>query len=161
MSRLQEDAKKELPRTGEPHADVLKTGRAQIASTGKKGHQKDRQLGMDVRIQRPKDGDVAQDELRHDTTSSLRTDEQEGKVRSGRPSNRVSASASAHCCGFLENEVSQLSKEEGVTLAESMETLRVDLRTRVRRLGAKEKARRKKCKLRLSIIKKNEAFQKS
>ena len=47
---------------------------------------------MDVRIQRPKDGDVAHDELRHDTTSSLRTDEQEGKVRSGRPSNRVSAS---------------------------------------------------------------------
>ena len=40
----------------------------------------------------PTDGDVAHDELRHDTTSSLRTDEQEGKVWSGRPSNRVSAS---------------------------------------------------------------------
>ena len=46
-------------------------------------------------------------------------------------------------CGFLENELSQLSKEEGVTLADSAETLGVDLRTRVKRLGAKEKARRK------------------
>ena len=60
---------------------------------GKKRLQKERQLGMDVGNQRPKDGDVAHDELRHDTTSSLRTDEQEGKVRSGRPSNRVSASS--------------------------------------------------------------------
>ena len=59
---------------------------------GKRELQKERQLGMDVGIQRPKDDDVAHDELRHDTTSSLRTDEQEGKVRSGRPSNRVSAS---------------------------------------------------------------------
>ena len=49
-------------------------------------------------------------------------------------------------CGFLENELSQFSKEEGVTLAESVETLGVDLSTRVKRLGAKEKARRKKCK---------------
>ena len=36
-------------------------------------------------------------------------------------------------CGFLETELSQFSKE-GVTLAESFETLGVDLRTRVRRL---------------------------
>ena len=48
-------------------------------------------------------------------------------------------------CGLLENELSQFSKEEGVTLADSMETLGVDLRTRVRRLGVKERARRKKC----------------
>ena len=61
---------------------------------------------------------------------------------------------------FLENELSQFSKE-GVTLADSVETLGVDSRTRVKRLGAKEKARRKKCKVRFSIIKKNEAFQKS
>ena len=47
---------------------------------------------MDVGIQRPKNGNVAHDEFRHDTTSSLRTDEQEGKVQNGRPSNRVSAS---------------------------------------------------------------------
>ena len=64
-------------------------------------------------------------------------------------------------CGFLENELSQFSKEEGVTLAESVETLGVDLRTRVRNLGAKEKARRKKCKVRFSLIKKNKAFHKS
>ena len=42
-----------------------------------------------------------------------------------------------------------------------METLGVDLRTRVKRLGAKEKARRKNCKVRFSLLKKNEAFQKS
>ena len=64
-------------------------------------------------------------------------------------------------CGFLENELRQLSKEEGVTMANSVETLGVDLRTRVKRLGAKEKARRKKCKVRFSLIKKNEAFQKN
>ena len=46
-------------------------------------------------------------------------------------------------CGFLENEPSQFSKG-GVTLADSVETLGVDLRTRVKRLEAKEKARRKK-----------------
>ena len=51
-------------------------------------------------------------------------------------------------CGFLENEISQFSKEEGVTLADCVETFGVDLRTRVKSLGAKEKARRKKCKVR-------------
>ena len=35
-------------------------------------------------------------------------------------------------CGFLENELRQFSREEGVTLADSVETLGVDLRTRVR-----------------------------
>ena len=64
-------------------------------------------------------------------------------------------------CGFLENELRQFSREEAVTLAESVETLGVDLRTRMKRLGAKEKARRKKCKLRFSIVKKNRAFRKS
>ena len=44
-------------------------------------------------------------------------------------------------CGFLENEPSQFSKEEGVTLADGVETLGVDLRTRIKKLGAKEKAR--------------------
>ena len=63
-------------------------------------------------------------------------------------------------CGFLENELSQCSKE-GVTLADSVETLGVNLRTRVKRLGAKEKARRKKRKVRFSIVKKNKAFQKT
>ena len=64
-------------------------------------------------------------------------------------------------CGFLANELGQFSKEEGVTLADSVETLGVDLRARVKRLGAKEKARRKKCKLMSSTIKKNKVFQKS
>ena len=62
-------------------------------------------------------------------------------------------------CGFLEDELSQFSKDEGVTLADSVETLGVDLRTGVKRLGAKEKARRKKCKVRFSINKKNKAFR--
>ena len=46
-------------------------------------------------------------------------------------------------------------------MADSVETLGVDLRTRVKRLGAKEKTRRKKCKVRFSHIKKNKVFQKS
>ena len=58
-------------------------------------------------------------------------------------------------CGFLENELSQFSEEEGVTLSDSVETLGVDVRTRGKKLGAKEKARRKKCKARFSCIKKN------
>ena len=49
---------------------------------------------------------------------------------------------------------SQYSEEEGVTLTDSGETLGVDLRTRVKRMGAKEIARRKKCKVRFSLIKK-------
>ena len=64
-------------------------------------------------------------------------------------------------CGFLENELRQFSREEAVTLAESVETLGVDLRTRMKRLGAKEKARRKKCMVRFSLMKKKKAFQKS
>ena len=39
----------------------------------------------------------------------------------------------------------QFSREEGVTLADSVATLGVDLRTKAKRLGGKEKARRKKC----------------
>ena len=42
-----------------------------------------------------------------------------------------------------------------------METLGVDLWTRVKRLGAREKVRRKRCRMRFSLIKKNKAFQKS
>ena len=48
-------------------------------------------------------------------------------------------------CGSWKTSLLQCSKEEGVTLAGSVETLGVNLRTRVKRLGAKEKARRKKC----------------
>ena len=36
-------------------------------------------------------------------------------------------------------------------MADSVETLGVELRTRVWNLGAKEKARRKKCKVRFSL----------
>ena len=53
------------------------------------------------------------------------------------------------------------SREEGVTLADSVDILGVDLRTRVKKLGANGKARRKKCRVRFSLIKKNKVFQKS
>ena len=53
------------------------------------------------------------------------------------------------------------AKRKGVTLADSVETLGVDPRTRVKRLGAKEKARRQKCKFWFSIVRKNKAFQKN
>ena len=46
-------------------------------------------------------------------------------------------------------------------MADSVGTLGVDLRTRVRSLGAKEKARRKKFKVRFSLTKKNKACQKN
>ena len=38
-------------------------------------------------------------------------------------------------CVFLENELSQFSKEEGVTLADSVENLGVDMTTRNKKLG--------------------------
>ena len=41
-------------------------------------------------------------------------------------------------CGFLEEELRQCGKEEGVTTANSVETLGVDLRTGVKSLGTKE-----------------------
>ena len=44
---------------------------------------------------------------------------------------------------FLEDELRQCSKVEGVMMADSVETLGVDLRTRVKRLGAKEKSKNK------------------
>ena len=37
-------------------------------------------------------------------------------------------------CGFLDDELRQFSKEEGVMLADSVETLGVDLSTRVKKL---------------------------
>ena len=45
-------------------------------------------------------------------------------------------------------------------MAGSVETLGVDLRTRVKRLGAKEKAKRRKWKVRLSLIMTNKASHK-
>ena len=44
-------------------------------------------------------------------------------------------------CGFLENEWRQLSREEGVALADSVETLGVDLRTRVKKAVSKRKSK--------------------
>ena len=51
-------------------------------------------------------------------------------------------------CGFLEDELRQCNKEERVKMTDSVETLGVDLRTKVNNWKAKEKARRKKCKVR-------------
>ena len=60
------------------------------------------------------------------------------------------------------NELRQFSREEGVTLADSVETLGVDLRTRVKSWKhPKKKERRKKCRLRFQLIKNNRAFQKN
>ena len=42
-------------------------------------------------------------------------------------------------CGFLVNELCHFSKEEGVTLADCVETLGVDMRTEVKSLGEKKK----------------------
>ena len=42
--------------------------------------------------------------------------------------------------GFLENELRQFSKAEGVILAAGVETLGVDLRTRVKKVGSKRKS---------------------
>ena len=61
---------------------------------------------------------------------SVTENEKEGK-------NKMTAS-----CVFLQNELRQYSKE-GVTMADSVETLGVDLRTRVKKLGAKESARKR------------------
>ena len=44
-------------------------------------------------------------------------------------------------CGFLENELSQFSKEEGVTLADGVDS-GVDSRTRVRRPGSQRESER-------------------
>ena len=46
-------------------------------------------------------------------------------------------------------------------MADSVETLGVDMRTRVKNLGAKEQASRNKCKVIFSLIKKNKAFHKN
>ena len=46
-------------------------------------------------------------------------------------------------------------------MADSVDTLGVDLRTRIKKLEAKEKTRRKKCRVRFSLVKKNKAFRKS
>ena len=44
--------------------------------------------------------------------------------------------------GLLENELSQFRKEEGVTLADGVKTLGVDLRTRVMGLGSESEKKK-------------------
>ena len=61
----------------------------------------------------------------------------------------------------LEEKFLACSKREGVCLATSVETQGVDLTTRMKQLGAKEKARRKNCDVRFSIARRNRVFQKS
>ena len=46
-------------------------------------------------------------------------------------------------CGFLENELHQHSKEEGVTMADSVETFGVDLRKKSQEVGSKRKSEKK------------------
>ena len=58
-------------------------------------------------------------------------------------------------CGYLEGTLRECSKEEGVTMTESVETLGVELRTRGR---AEEKARRKKCRVRFSPSSRKKSF---
>ena len=55
-------------------------------------------------------------------------------------------------CDFLENELRQYSKEEGVTVADSVDILGVDLRNESQEVGAKELA------VRFSTVKKNKAL---
>ena len=49
-------------------------------------------------------------------------------------------------CGFLEKELRQFSREEGVTLADSVETLGVDLRRRARSWEQKKKREERSAK---------------
>ena len=49
----------------------------------------------------------------------------------------------------------ECSTKEGVESARSVETPGVDLRTRAKQLGAKEKERRNKCDVRFSLIRNN------
>ena len=64
-------------------------------------------------------------------------------------------------CRYLEERFQECSRKEGVALETSVETLQVDLRTRTKQLGAKEKAGRKKCDVRFLLIRKNRGFQKN
>ena len=64
-------------------------------------------------------------------------------------------------CSHLEAKFQECSKREEVERANSVETPGVDLRTRTRQLGAKEKARRKKCDVRFPLIRNNRVFQKN
>ena len=64
-------------------------------------------------------------------------------------------------CKHLEERFQECSKKEGAVLATRVATLAVDLRSRTKQLGAKEKAQRKKCDARFSLIMKNRVLQKN
>ena len=63
-------------------------------------------------------------------------------------------------CKFLEGNFKKYS-EEGVGLVDSVETLVMDPRTRTKKLGAKEKARRRTCDVKVASAKKNHSFKKN
>ena len=58
------------------------------------------------------------------------------------------------CCKFLEGSFKNHIEEEGVGLADSVETLRMDLMTRKKKAGAKEKARRRTSDVKVAVAKK-------
>ena len=66
-------------------------------------------------------------------------------------------------CVRPEGHFKECSEREGAGLADSVETLGVDLRTRkrTREQGAKEKARMRKCDEEVAIAKTNHVFQKN
>ena len=57
------------------------------------------------------------------------------------------------------DELRQCSKEEGLTMTDTVETLGVDLRTRVKRLEGQRKSEEEE--VQAEILKKNKAFQKN
>ena len=64
-------------------------------------------------------------------------------------------------CNYVEERFQECRMKEGVALETSVETLGVDLRARTKAVGAREKARRKKCDVRFSHIRKSRIFRKS
>ena len=87
MSRLRKDAKKSCQQQGASceraengPITALRTA-SDRARPQERTPRRSTALGVDVGIQRPEDGGVARNELRHDTTSSLHADEQEDEVQ--------------------------------------------------------------------------------
>ena len=87
MSRLRKDAKKSCQEQGASCERAENGPITAMRTASDRARRQERTprrsaaLGVDVGIQRPEDGGVARNELRHDTTSSLRTDEQEDEVQ--------------------------------------------------------------------------------
>ena len=61
---------------------------------------------------------------------------------------------------YLEDRLSKCGEREGADFSDRVQTLRLDVRTRTRKVGAEEKTMRKKSIQRFAIIKKNKAFRK-